>query len=182
MWSTRMKCELAANQAEPVPGPEPDQNNCTTMPVYHVKGLPDPSIYVWKKGSVKKDSNRKTPCIIFCFTSNLCQQLSVPPNEFCLSVKYHIRYIFEIASLLGTLEFFLIQNGEELKNAGMNSYFKSLVSTVTRPTSFSERTIFPPQKPTLCTFTVYPYLYSGHIYNQKQWYQTFLSFYTPILM
>ena len=36
------------------------------------------------------------------------------------------RYIFEIASLLGTFEFFLIQNGEELKNAGVSSYFKSL--------------------------------------------------------
>ena len=36
------------------------------------------------------------------------------------------RYIFEVASLLGTFEFFLVQNGEELKNAGVGSYFKSL--------------------------------------------------------
>ena len=36
------------------------------------------------------------------------------------------RYIFEIASLLGTFEFFLIQNVEELKNAGVASFFKSL--------------------------------------------------------
>ena len=36
------------------------------------------------------------------------------------------RYIFELASLLGTFEFFLVQNGEELKNAGVGSYFKSL--------------------------------------------------------
>ena len=75
-----------------------------------------------------------------------------PYNEFI--IKYCIRYIFEIASILGTLEFFLIQNGEELKNAGMNSYFKSLVSTVIRPTSFSEGTIFPSIE------TYFMYLYS----------------------
>ena len=35
---------------------------CTTMPVHHVKGQPAASTYVRKKGCLKKDSNRETPC------------------------------------------------------------------------------------------------------------------------
>ena len=85
MWSdfqakkliTCRECELAANQAEsenqaePVPGPGPDKKNyelffkqikSDTMPVHHMKGQPAASIYVWRKGGVKKDSNHDAPC------------------------------------------------------------------------------------------------------------------------
>ena len=48
------------------------------------------------------------------------------------SVKYalhlYFRYCFEIAALLGSIEFLFIQQGEEIKNSGINSFCKNLVS------------------------------------------------------
>ena len=38
------------------------------------------------------------------------------------------RYCFEIATLLSALEFLLLQQGEEIKNSGMKSFLKNLVS------------------------------------------------------
>ena len=61
------------NQAELVPGPDPDkiknfkiffQNiKPFTLPVHHVKGQPAAPTYVRKKGCVTFDTNRDTPCI-----------------------------------------------------------------------------------------------------------------------
>ena len=72
--------ELAANQAKPknqaelVPGPDPDPKinfkfffqkiKSATMPIQHVKGQPAASTYVREKACVKKDSNCDTPCIL----------------------------------------------------------------------------------------------------------------------
>ena len=39
------------------------------------------------------------------------------------------RYCFEIATLLGTLEYTVIQQGEEIKNAGISSFYKNLVTS-----------------------------------------------------
>ena len=78
--NTRRELELylAANWAEPenqvelVPGPDADQNTNfkiffqkikpTTLLVQHVKGQPDSSTYVQKKGCLKCHTNRETPC------------------------------------------------------------------------------------------------------------------------
>ena len=65
----------AENQAELVPGRDPDKQKnfkifiqkikSGTMPVQHEKGQPAASTHVREKGCIKKDSNRETPCI-FC--------------------------------------------------------------------------------------------------------------------
>ena len=61
------------NQAELVPGPEPDKIKnfkiffpkikSTSMPDHHVKGQPAASMYVQIKGCVTFHSNRDSPCI-----------------------------------------------------------------------------------------------------------------------
>ena len=38
-----------------------------------------------------------------------------------------MRYCFEVATLLGVLSFMVFQLGEEIKNAGLNSFWKNLV-------------------------------------------------------
>ena len=73
-----LQLELAAYQAEPenqaelVPGPDPgkiknlkiffQKIKSTTLLVQHIKGQPDSSTYVRKKGCVTFDTNRDTPC------------------------------------------------------------------------------------------------------------------------
>ena len=77
MLNTREERELAVyktkpeNQAELVPGPDPDQKKIffqkiepTILLVQHVKGQPGAPTYVWEKGYIKCDTNRVTPCII----------------------------------------------------------------------------------------------------------------------
>ena len=41
------------------------------------------------------------------------------------------RYCFEVATLLGVVSFMVFQLGEEIKNAGLNSFWKNLVCTLT---------------------------------------------------
>jgi len=43
------------------------------------------------------------------------------------STSYHARYCFGIAAILGTLEYVFVQQGEEIKNSGVRSFFKNLV-------------------------------------------------------
>ncbi len=42
---------------------------------------------------------------------------------------YLSRYCFEIATFLGTMEYFFVQQGEELKNAGLDSFVRNLKGT-----------------------------------------------------
>ena len=74
----QLKLDHAQNQAEPenqaelVPGPDPDKIKNfkiffqkikpTTLLVQHVKGQPDSSTYVREKGRLTCDTNRETPC------------------------------------------------------------------------------------------------------------------------
>ena len=78
--------ELAENQAEPenqagpIPGPDHDQQKNFTiffknikpfsLLVQHVKGQPDSSTYVRKKGCLTFDTIRETPCISFLLGHN----------------------------------------------------------------------------------------------------------------
>ncbi len=39
------------------------------------------------------------------------------------------RYCFEVATILGTLEYTIVQQGEEIKNAGLSSFYKNLKGT-----------------------------------------------------
>ena len=39
-----------------------------------------------------------------------------------------VRYCFEVGTLLSTLAFMLFQLGEEIKNAGLMSFWRNLVS------------------------------------------------------
>ena len=41
-----------------------------------------------------------------------------------------LRYCFEVGTLLSTLAFMLFQLGEEIKNAGLMSFWRNLVSLV----------------------------------------------------
>lgn len=40
------------------------------------------------------------------------------------------RYCFEVATILSTLEYVLVQQGEEIKNSGIDSFYRNLVKTV----------------------------------------------------
>ena len=84
--NTRRERELAQNQAEPenqaelVPGPDPEPKKNfkiffqkikpKPLLVQHVKGQPAPSTYVRKKGCITFDTNRATPCIMHSLNRN----------------------------------------------------------------------------------------------------------------
>ena len=84
MWSgfqakklnTRREIELelavnwaeSENQAELVPGPDPDQKiKSASMPDHHVKGQPAAAMYVREKGRLTFDTHRETPCRMYTY-------------------------------------------------------------------------------------------------------------------
>merc|ERR550539_103423 len=52
------------------------------------------------------------------------------------------RYCFEIAALLGSIEFLFIQQGEEIKNSGMRSFCKNLFGNAPKITCFVANIMF----------------------------------------
>ena len=43
-------------------------------------------------------------------------------------IFFNSRYCFEISTILGCLAFLVIQQGEEIKNSGMQSFYRNLVT------------------------------------------------------
>ena len=72
-----------------------------------------------------------TYVLTFLLHLQLLSWYRINHNELYLIRVYqssdNFRYCFEIASLLGAIEFLIIQQGEEIKNSGMKSFLKNLV-------------------------------------------------------
>ena len=79
--------------------------------------------------------------LIICIIHLLCISVAIytrPGNETSLLIgikdgeidsEQITRYCFEVATIFGCLAYLIIQQGEEIKNSGLNSFFKNLKGT-----------------------------------------------------
>lgn len=44
-------------------------------------------------------------------------------------IKTLLRYVFEVATIMGVLSYVILQQGDEVKNQGMAAFLKQLVSS-----------------------------------------------------